>query len=272
MAHPLTFPARVYTRLRDIQLARTASSLSFTTLLALVPLASIGIAFVARFPIFERGLAAFEGFLLKDLLPPSTTSLVHEHVMRFAEQAARLTGISIVLLCVTAGLAMYTVEREINAIWGIRRGRSLAHRVFVYALGLTAGPVVIGASISVTTWIIAQSLALVPLRKTFGESIVHALPFVFVVVGLTLLYKFVPARRVRLAPAAVGGVGGALALEAAKSLFALYLTRVPTYQAIYGAVSALPVFLVWIYLSWLIVLAGAAVSATLAEGPRRTRA
>jgi membrane protein len=271
LASLLSFPARVYTRLRDIQLARTASSLSFTTLLALVPLASIGIAFVARFPIFERGLAAFEAFLLRDLLPPSAASLVHEHLLRFAEQAARLTGVSIVFVCITAGLAMYTVEREINAIWGIRQGRSLPRRVIVYALGLTAGPVVIGASISITTWVIAQSLALVPLRKTFGEGIVRALPFVFVAIGLTLLYKFVPARRVSIAPALAGGLSAALVLEAAKSMFALYLTRVPTYQLIYGAVSALPVFLVWIYLSWIIVLAGAAVSATLAEGPRRSR-
>jgi membrane protein len=268
----LTFPARAYTRLRDIQLARTASSLSFTTLLAIVPLASIGIAFVAHFPIFEQGLAAFEAFLLKDLLPPSAASLVHEHLMGFAEQASRLTGVSIVFVCITAGFAMYTVEREINAIWGIRQGRSLPRRVIVYALALTAGPVLIGASISISTWVIAQSLALVPLRRTFGESILRGTPLVFVTVGLTLLYKFVPARRVSTPPALAGGLATALVLEAAKSLFALYLTRVPTYQVIYGALSTLPVFMVWIYLSWIIVLAGAAVSATLAEGPRRARA
>jgi membrane protein len=175
----LTLPARAYTRLRDIQLARTAGSLSFTTLLAVVPMASVGIAFVARFPIFERGLASFEGFLLKNLVPESAARLVHEHLMGFAEQAARLTGLSVVLVCVTAGLAVYTVEREINTIWGIRARRSLPRRIVVYALGLTAGPVLIGASISVTTWAIAESLALVPLRKTFGELIVRALPFVF---------------------------------------------------------------------------------------------
>lgn len=272
MSNLLTFPARAYARLRDVHLARTAASLSFTTLLALVPLATVAIAFVARFPIFEQGLAAFEGFLLKDLLPVSTAVLVHEHVMRFAAQAARLSGLSIVLVCITAGLALHTVEREINAIWGIRHGRSLPRRVILYALGLTAGPVVIGASISITTWVIAQSLALVPLQKTFGETIVRALPFVFFTLGLTLLYRYVPARRVPLAPALAGGVLAALALEGAKHGFTFYVMRVSSYELVYGALSALPVFLAWIYLCWIIVLAGAAVSATLAEGARRSRA
>jgi membrane protein len=202
----------------------------------------------------------------------SAASLVHEHVMHFAEQAARLSGVSIVLVCLTAGLALHTVEREINAIWGIRHGRSLHRRVIFYALGLTAGPVVIGAIISITTWVIAQSLALVPLRKTFGETIVRALPFLFFAVGLTLLYRFVPARHVRTAPAMAGGVAAALALEGAKHGFTFYVTRISTYQAVYGALSALPVFLVWIYLCWIIVLAGAAVSAALADGGRRARA
>jgi len=271
MRNPVTFPGRVIARLRDIQLARTAGSLSFTTLLALVPLASMAIAFVARFPVFDRALQAFEAFLIKNLLPESAARLVHEHILGFAEQAARLTGVSVVFVGITAGLALYTVERNINAIWGIRQGRSVTRRLIVYALGLTVGPVVLGAIISITTWVIAESVAVVPLQKSLGQTIVHTLPFLFSAAGLTLLYKFVPARRVHLVPALGGGVAAALALEGAKLLFALYLRHVPTYQMIYGALSALPAFLLWIYLCWLIVLAGAAVSATLAEGTGRAR-
>jgi membrane protein len=268
----LAFPVRVVKRLRDVQLARSAGSLSFTTLLALVPLASIAVGFVGRFPIFESGLAAFEAYLVRHFLPSTAATLVHEYVLGFATQAARLTGLSIVLVVLTAGLAVSTVEREINAIWGIRQRRSLGRRVLVYAIGLTVGPVVVGASISITTWLIVQSLAAVPLQKTFGETVLAALPFAFTATGLTLLYKFAPARKVPLAPALVAGVATALALEGAKHLFALYVTRVPTYRQIYGALSALPVFLVWIYLCWIIVLAGAAVGATLADATRRARA
>jgi membrane protein len=252
-------------RMRDIGLARTASSLSFTTLLAVVPMATIALAFVARFPVFESWFAALEVFVFKNMLPGGAASVIHEYVLGFAEQAARLTGISIALIALTAGLAISTVEREINLIWGIRRRRPLARRVLVYLVGLTAGPVLLGASISLTTWLIGESLAVVPIRKTQSDLILRMLPFVFGTAGLTLLYKAVPARHVRWGPALVGGVTCGLALEGAKHAFAWYLTRVNNYQLIYGAVAALPVFLLWIYLCWVIVLAGAAISATVAD-------
>lgn len=271
MANLLTFPARVYTRLRDIQLARTAGSLAFTTLLALVPLAAVTIAFVAQFPIFQRALNAFESFLIRYLLPPAAAPLVHERIIGFAEQAARLSGLAVALLCLSAGLAIYTVERAINDIWGIRHGRSLARRVIVYALCLTLGPVLSGASISLTTWAIVHSLAAVPFESSLNDRILAALPFAFSTLGLTLLYRFVPARKVRVGPALVGGILAAAALETAKHLFALYIGRVPTYRLIYGALATLPIFMVWVYVGWIVVLTGAAITATLAEGARRGR-
>jgi membrane protein len=258
--------------MRDVGLARTASSLSFTTLLAMVPLLTVALAFVAQFPIFERWLAALEAFVLRHLLPSSTATVVHEYVLGFAEQAARLTGVSIALIAVTAALAISTVEHEINLIWGIRRSRPLAKRILVYLVGLTAGPVLLGASISLTTWLIAESLAAVDIRQTQSDVVLRALPLVFATAGLTLLYKAVPARVVGWIPALAGGIVGALALEAAKFGFAWYVARVQTYQLIYGALAALPVFLLWIHLCWVIVLAGAAISATVSEAPPRARA
>ena len=257
--------------MRDIALARTAASLSFTTLLAMVPLATVTIALVARFPIFEDWLQALEQFMLRHLLPFSAAAEVRAYVTGFAEQAARLTGVSIAMITLSAGLALATVEREINAIWGIRQGRPLGRRLLVYAIGLAAGPVLIGASISITTWLVVHSLAVVPIHRTAGERIVQMLPFAFSLAGLALLYKVVPARRVGAVPALVGGGVAAAALEVAKHGFAWYVTRISTYQAIYGALSALPIFLLWIYLCWVIILAGAAISATVAE-PRGRRA
>ena len=271
-ANPFRFLLRVVARLRDIDLARAASSLSFTTLLAIVPLVTVAFAFVARVPIFEGWLKVLEQFLLRHLLPFAGVAEIRAHIVGFAEQAARLTGISIAVIALSAALAVATVEREINAIWGIRRGRSLPRRIFVYAIGLTAGPVLLGASISITTWLVAHSLAVVPFRRTIGAQVVAALPFVFSTAGLTLLYKGVPARHVPLPPALVAGVLAAIAFEAAKHAFAWYLTRISSYEAVYGALAVLPIFLLWIYLCWLIILAGAAVCATIAEpGGRRAR-
>ena len=270
--NPFRFPFRVIARLRDIDLARTASSLSFTTLLAIVPLVTVAFSFVGRFPLFEDWLKVLEQFLLRHLLPFAAAAEIRGHITHFAGQAARVTGISILVIAISAALAVATVEREINAIWGIRHARPLPRRIVVYAIGLTAGPVLLGASISITTWLVVHSLAVVPIRKTLGVQIVEALPFLFATAGLTLLYKAVPARRVALVPALFAAVLGAAALEGAKRAFGWYLARVATYEAVYGALAALPIFLLWVYLCWIIILAGAAVSATVAEpAGRRAR-
>jgi membrane protein len=251
--------------MRAIGLARTAASLSFTTLLALVPLATVALTFVARFPVFQHWLDALEAFLLKHMLPGSAYTVVHDYVREFTEKATGLTGISIVAIVVTATMATATIEREINLIWGITRRRPLGRRIVVYALGLTVGPVLVGASLSLTTWLVTQSLAAMPLHGFVADLVLMPMPLVFTTGALTLLYAVVPAQRVPWRHAAVGATAAALAFEAAKHGFAFYLTRVPTYELVYGALAALPVFLIWIYLCWLIVLAGAAITAVLAE-------
>jgi membrane protein len=275
--NPFRFVHRVVARLRDIDLARAAGSLSFTTLLAIVPVITVAFSFVARFPIFEDWLKVLEQFMLKHMLPFAAVSEIRGYITGFADQAARLTGVSVALIAISAALAIATVERQINAIWGIRTGRSLPRRVVVYTLGLTAVPVLIGASMSITTWLVMHSLAAVSLRKTLGTQVAGTLPFLFAAAGLTVLYKGVPARHVGVMPALVAGALAAAALEAAKHGFGWYLAKVSTYEAVYGALAVLPSFLVWVYLCWIIILAGAAVSATIAEpggrrGRRQTRA
>ena len=255
--------------MRDIGLMRTASSLSFTTLLAIVPVVTVVLAFVARFPVFEQWVATLETFIVRNAIPVDAASVVHKYVLGFAEQASKLTTLSIAIIAVTAAMALSTVDREINLIWGIRRGRKLPRRVAMYVLLMTAGPVLIGASISLTTWVIGESLGAVIPRRTLGQTVFRALPFLFSTVGLTLLYKAVPARLVPVMPAAIGGAAAALALEAAKYGFAWYVAKVSTYEVVYGTLAALPVFLLWIHMCWIIVLAGAAISATLSDAPAR---
>lgn len=263
IAGAAAFVRRVASHTRDIQVARTAASLAFATLLGLVPLATVAFTFVARFPIFQHWLDALERFLLEYMLPGSANAVVHTYVREFTEKAAGLTGVSIALIAVTAVLMIATVEREVNAIWGIRRARPLARRLVVYAIGATVGPVLVGASISVTTWLLTQSLAAVPLRNKLAEVVVQVLPLAFSTLALALLYAIVPQRRVPWRHAFAGALVAALAFEGAKLGFAFYLTHVPTYELVYGALAALPVFLIWIYLCWLIVLTGAAITATL---------
>ena len=275
--NPFRFVQHVITRLRDVDLARAAGSLSFTTLLAIVPVVTVAFSFVGRFPLLEDSLKVLEQFLLRHMLPFTGENEIHSYITRFADQAARLTGISVLLIAITAALAVATVERQINAIWGIRTGRSLPRRVIVYGLGLTVVPVLIGASMSITTWLVMHSLSVVSLRKSLGAHVAQTLPFLFATAGLTILYKGVPARPVPSIAGLCAGALAAAALEAAKHGFGWYLAKISTYEAVYGALAVLPSFLVWVYLCWIIILTGAAVCATIAEPagrrPRRqTRA
>lgn len=258
------FLRRLRRRLTGVGLSDTAASLAFTTLLGLVPLFTVAFAYVSGFPLFERFQEALEGFLLRFFLPSSSIAVRH-YLNEFVTKSAELKGISIVFVVATAVLLVAQVESEINTIWNTRAPRSLARRVFIYALGFTAGPLLIGAAVYFTNWVIEQSVAATSLGGEAVNLLRQPLALVVDAAAFTFIYAFVPARRVPLRLALVGGVLAALAFEVAKRGFTFYFAHVRTYQAVYGALAALPLFLIWLYLSWVIVLVGAAITATLAE-------
>jgi len=266
---PVRFFRRTVFRLNSVGWFRAAGSLSFVTLLGLVPLATVAFAFVAQFPVFQDFLKVLEAFLLRHLLPSSASTIVHQYVVVLAEDAASAVGRSIVFVAVTAALAIDTIESELNEIWGVRNKRSIARRLLVYVFGITAGPVILGATISLIAWTLAEVVAAVPLQKAFTDVVWRAVPTALVIVGLTLLYRIAPARLVRWRYAIAGGVLAGIAFEVTKRVFTWYLTSFQSYEMLYGALAAFPALLFWIFLSWLIVLAGAAVSATLAEAGGR---
>src|SRR5438046_342236 len=269
----ISFLRRLMRRLTGVGLARTAASLSYTTLLGLVPLFTVAFAYVARFPMFERSQEALESFLLRYFRPGSGV-VVRQYLAEFATRSAELKGIGTVFVILTAVLLVVEVDHEINAIWGTREPRSLARRVLVYALGFTAGPALIGAAIYYTNWVVEHSIG----TTTIGAEALTVLsePAALLVdtAAFTLIYAVVPARRVPLKVALFGGLLAAIAFELAKHGFRFCIARFPTYQLVYGALAVLPLFLLWIYVCWIIVLVGAAVTATLAEsgnGSRRRR-
>lgn len=266
------FALRVLQRLRKASVARMAASLAFTTLLGIVPLFTVALAYVARFPVFDQWLDTLEPFLVKFLLPDSSSAVRH-YLAEFTTKAAGVQGVGTVFLIVTAVLLVAQVEREINAIWGIYEARSLPRRVVVYALGFVAVPAMIGAAVRVTSWAIEQSIAAVPSVSDALSLLLQPVEVVIATLALTMLYKLVPARPVPMRDAIIGAVLAAVAFELAKLGFKVYMRQVPTYRIVYGALAALPLFLIWIYVSWIILLIGAAVTATLAErgGKARSR-
>ncbi len=262
---PFTLVRRTLARLNGVGWTRAAGSLAFVTLLGLVPLATVAFAFVAQFPIFQDFVRALENYLLRYMLPETAAALVQKYVVGMAQEAAKLKGLWIVFVIVTAALVVDTVETEINEIWRIGKRRPILRRVLLYTIAVTAGPAVLGGAIVLVRWIIVLSISAASLDRAAIGDVVHIVTFLLAVAGFTLLYVIAPARPVRWRHGFVGGLLAAVAFEVTRAGFALYVANSPTYEILYGALAAVPVFMLWVFLFWMIVLAGAAVTASLAE-------
>jgi len=239
-------------RFDESHCTHSAAALSYTTLLALVPLLALSLAVFTAFPAFHEVSdklmnAAFE------LLVPAARETIQQYVYTFAEKAKKLTGPGVLFLIVTALMLMVTIERALNEIWCAPPYRTLHRRLMVYWSVLTLGPLLVGAGIVLTSRIVATA----HLEEQPGPELLKLLPFLLEGVAFTLLFLVVPNARVKVRLAVAGGFLSAALFEAAKAGFAAYITHFPTYEAIYGALAAVPIFLVWLYLSWMVTLLGA---------------
>src|SRR5256714_5259899 len=195
------------------------------------------------------------------MLPEKAGKVVTGYIEQFSGQAGRLTALGSAVLAVTAFLMMFTIERAFNSIWRVSRPRPLAQRILVYWATLTLGPVLIGASLSITSYLVGVSLGFARQSPFAGAAILGLVPFVLTCAAFTLLYYFVPNRAVKPRHALIGGLVAALAFEIMKRSFALYIAQIPTYALVYGAFAVIPVFLLWIYFSWVVIVIGALIAA-----------
>lgn len=249
-------------RTRDVRLAQVAGSLTFTTVLSIVPLAAVALALFTAFPLFGEFRAALERMLLRELLPPQISSTILRYLNDFTANAAGLTAYGLLFLVVTALLMVLTVDRALNDIWNVRQQRRLVARVLVYWALLTLGPLLIGASLSATSYVLSAAGSALARTSSTLRLALDLAPFVLGGLALAALYVVVPNRKVLWADALVGGFVASALGEALSKGFGLYL-RTGTLTGIYGAFSAVPMFLLWVYLSWFALLFGAAIAATL---------
>jgi membrane protein len=248
-------------RFREDRLGLTAGSLTFTTTIALVPLLTMMLALFSAFPVFGRFRKALESQFLTELVPDAIGKQVLLMLTRFAAKASQLGGLSLVALGVTAMMLMLTMDHTLNAIWRVRERRSIAQRVLVYWAALTLGPLLLGASLSLSSYLASASKGWVDELPGGVGFLLGTMVFVLQTAGFAALYRFVPNTPVRTEHALAGALFVSVGLEVAQKGLALYLSHVPVYSTIYGAFATLPIFLIWIYLSWLIVLLGAVVAA-----------
>jgi membrane protein len=245
-----------------------AGALSYTTLVSIVPLLAISLAVLSAFPIFDK-LRERALMLMFDNFVPTVGATVEEYISTFAQSAGKTTAIGLLVLAVTAVMLLATIEDRLDAIWRVHAPRRWLARILTYWTMLTLGPLLFGVGLSVTASLhgITQDIAVVGASRHQVEAWLSMLaayaPFLLETVGFTLLFCLIPHCPVRWRDGAVGAVVAALLFEGCKASFTLYLAHFNAYQAIYGALAVIPIFLLWMYLSWSVVLFGAEIAAAV---------
>jgi membrane protein len=250
-------------RAREERLPQVAGSLTFTTVLSVVPLLAVSFALLARFPVFRPVKDALNEHLLQVLLPPDISRAVLRHLQQFAANAGGLTLVGSLFLLASAVLMLLTVENALNRIWLVKKDRPLLKRVGLYLLVLALGPLALGASLWATSQVLRASIGMVGSLSPEAAFVLNLGPVLIGAVAMGCLFYFVPNAQVRKRDAIVGGLLASIAFELGKRGFAAYLLHVPTYKTVYGAFALVPVFLLWVYLSWLLTLAVALVTANM---------
>lgn len=238
---------------------RNAAALTYTTLLSLVPLMTVTLAIFSAFPIADRVNELIQSFVFENFVPTSGVQL-QQYLSDFSSKASQLTGTGAIFLVIVALLMMSTIDDSLNTIWEVKSTRGLGSKFLIYWTVLSLGPILIGVSLLVTSYAVTLPILSEAASSGVGQRLLRLTPVLTSAAAFTLMYTVIPNRRVRLTHALIGGVFAALLFEVAKHAFAYYITQFPTYEAIYGALAVIPIFLVWVYLSWIIVLLGAEVT------------
>jgi membrane protein len=259
----------VATRFREDRGLQTASSLTFTTLLSLVPIITVALTLMSAFPVFQSLSSVIEDWVFDNMLPESA-DLIEQYTEQFIDNAAKLTAVGIVFLAVTSIMLLITIDDAFNAIWRVRRPRPLLQRVLIYWALITVGPLLIGGSLSLSSWLMSASVGWTKGIPYASVTLIKFSAIALTSIAFALLYLTLPNRPVRVMDALIGGVLAGVVFELTKQGFGLYITHFPTYKLVYGAFATVPVFLVWLYMSWLVVLLGAVVVATLPEWRQQT--
>jgi len=249
---------------QQTQLAQVAASLTFTSVLALVPLLAVVLAVLTAFPVFAEFRASIERELPKGLLPDPYAQIILRYLGEFAAKATGVGAAGLAFLALPAFSMILTVDRILNDIWQVHRRRPIAQRLLVYWAVLSVGPVLLGLSLTLTSYVVSMSDARIDRWGAGLRQLFAVVSPLIATAAYSAVYALVPNRRVAWRHAVSGGVVTAITGELMSRGFAAYVIH-GSVLSIYGAFAAFPIFLMWIYLSWLTFLFGAAIAATLPQ-------
>lgn len=258
--HFVPFLLQQFVERRGLQ---SAASLAYTTLLSIVPLIGVTFSFFINLPVFKEINEKIQGFVFENFVP-AFGNTVQEYLISFSMKASQLTLTGIVVLIIIALMLISTIDTALNQTWNVVARRKPFSRFLIYWAILTLGPILLGAGLYATSYILALPvLDNVDSTLNIKRRLIALMPFITSTLAFTLLYVAVPNCYVNRRYALIGGAVAALLFEIAKYGFGLYVKAVPTYELIYGALAIMPMFLIWIYLSWVIVLLGAQIAYAL---------
>ena len=245
--------------------AYIASALAFTSLLAVVPLMSVGLTVFSSFPVFQGFADPVQNFIFENFVP-ATGKVVQTYLLQFSSQVSKLSVWGVAFLIVTALLVMFTIERAMNKIWRVASSRHGVQAFLLYWAILSLAPVLIGLSLAASSYLFSIPILL---DHQAPSIFFHYSPFILSLTGFTFLYVVVPNCPVKIRHAFWGGLFAAILFETAKQAFGYYLTQFNTYELLYGAFAVVPIFFIWVYWVWFITLLGAEISYALSVHHQR---
>ncbi|WP_391088772.1 MULTISPECIES: virulence factor BrkB family protein [unclassified Vibrio] len=261
------FTRYLFTRMKYDRVNVNAGYLAYITLLSIVPMLTVLLSVLSSFEVFDNAGDALQNFVITHFVP-AAGDVVQKALLEFVGNTGKMSAVGGGFLFVAALMLISNIDKNLNYIWRVDKKRRAVFSFSMYWMVLTLGPILVGASIAATSYV--TSLNIIDNEAISGvyNQLLRWLPFWLSFFAFVGLYLLVPNKKVRFSHAALGAIVAALLFEASKKGFAVYITQFPSYQLIYGALAAIPILFVWVYLCWLIVLIGAEVTATLGERER----
>lgn len=258
------FARYLLTRMGHDRVNVNAGYLAYITLLSIVPMLTVLLSVLSSFAIFENAGDAIQDFVITHFVPAAGDA-VKGALLEFVANTGKMSAVGGAFLFVAALMLISNIDKNLNYIWRVKHKRRAVFSFSMYWMVLTLGPILVGASIAATSYVTSLKILESEAISGLYNQLLRWLPFLLSFFAFVGLYLLVPNKKVRISHAMVGAIIAALLFEASKKGFAAYITQFPSYQLIYGALAAIPILFVWVYLCWLIVLVGAEVTAALGE-------
>ncbi|KHT61823.1 virulence factor BrkB family protein [Photobacterium gaetbulicola] len=260
----MAFSGYLQHRIGHDRLTVTAGSMAYVTLLSLVPLITVVLSALSTFPVFAGLGELLQNFVIENFVP-AAGEVVKQYLNEFVANAGKMTAVGVAALFVVAMMLISSIDKSLNYIWRVHEKRRPVISFSIYWMVLTLGPILVGSSIAVSSYLGSLNLLGSDAVNGLLQRSLRWLPVIMSSSAFLGLYLLVPNTKVRFRHALVGAVIASILFELSKKGFALYITNFPSYQVIYGALAVVPILFVWVYLCWCIVLFGAEITASLGE-------